>query len=153
MAAKSKSKSTSPAPKALDAVALLKADHKQVKTWFEEFEATNSSKKKAKLAADNYVPDESLTSLIYDTARLDSILSGGVPSVNRATAMHSSNCTNALASVNGWIVPARSRCTASHNHGRTAASTVSRYSLWTGDIGFAIYPWDCLPAGRVSDPR
>jgi hemerythrin superfamily protein len=44
------SRSKSAAPKPMDAVALLKADHKQVKTWFAEFEATNSSKKKAKLA-------------------------------------------------------------------------------------------------------
>ena len=33
-----------------DAVALLKADHKQVKTWFAEFEATKSAKRKQKLA-------------------------------------------------------------------------------------------------------
>ena len=37
--------------KATDAVALLKADHKQVKAWFAEFAATKSSKKKEKLAA------------------------------------------------------------------------------------------------------
>jgi hemerythrin superfamily protein len=50
MAAKSQPRPS--APKAMDAVALLKADHKQVKTWFEEFEATRSSSKKEKLAAD-----------------------------------------------------------------------------------------------------
>jgi hypothetical protein len=33
-----------------DAVALLKADHKQVKDWFEEFESARSEKKKAQLA-------------------------------------------------------------------------------------------------------
>ena len=38
--------------KAPDAVALLKADHKQVKEWFEEFEKTKSSKKKLQLATD-----------------------------------------------------------------------------------------------------
>jgi hemerythrin superfamily protein len=38
--------------KAPDAVALLKADHKQVKEWFEEFENSKSSKKKLQLATD-----------------------------------------------------------------------------------------------------
>jgi hemerythrin superfamily protein len=33
-----------------DAVALLKADHRQVADWFEQFEATKSAKKKQKLA-------------------------------------------------------------------------------------------------------
>lgn len=33
-----------------DAVALLKADHKQVKEWFEEFEGTKSAHKKKMLA-------------------------------------------------------------------------------------------------------
>ena len=33
-----------------DAVALLKADHKQVKTWFEQFEKSRSSDVKQKLA-------------------------------------------------------------------------------------------------------
>jgi hemerythrin superfamily protein len=35
-----------------DAVALLKADHKQVKEWFEDFENTKSSKRKLRLATD-----------------------------------------------------------------------------------------------------
>jgi hemerythrin superfamily protein len=35
-----------------NAVALLKADHKQVKTWFEEFEGSRSAAKKKKLATD-----------------------------------------------------------------------------------------------------
>jgi hypothetical protein len=33
-----------------DAVALLKADHKQVKQWFEQFESSRSANKKQKLA-------------------------------------------------------------------------------------------------------
>jgi hemerythrin superfamily protein len=33
-----------------DAVALLKADHKQVKTWFEQFEKSRSDKVKQQLA-------------------------------------------------------------------------------------------------------
>jgi hypothetical protein len=33
-----------------DAVAMLKADHKQVKDWFEEFEKSRSEKKKQTLA-------------------------------------------------------------------------------------------------------
>ena len=46
-----------PTPKAKpveapDAVTLLKADHKQVKEWFEEFEDATSSKKKHQLATD-----------------------------------------------------------------------------------------------------
>ena len=45
MAAKKK---TAPA----DAVALLKADHKQVKTWFDQFEKSRSDKVKQKLATD-----------------------------------------------------------------------------------------------------
>ena len=40
-----------PPPKKIpDAVALLKADHKQVKEWFEEFENSRSDKKKKLLA-------------------------------------------------------------------------------------------------------
>ncbi len=35
---------------ALNAVALLKADHKQVKDWFEQFEKSRSAKKKKELA-------------------------------------------------------------------------------------------------------
>ena len=38
--------------KTTDAVALLKADHKQVKEWFEEFSAARSSIRKQKLATD-----------------------------------------------------------------------------------------------------
>ena len=45
MAAKKKTAPT-------DAVALLKADHKQVKTWFEQFEKSRSDKVKQKLATD-----------------------------------------------------------------------------------------------------
>lgn len=33
-----------------DAIALLKADHREVEGWFEEFEGTNSDSKKQKLA-------------------------------------------------------------------------------------------------------
>ena len=36
--------------KPVDAVALLKADHKQVKTWFEQFEKSRSAKIKQQLA-------------------------------------------------------------------------------------------------------
>jgi hemerythrin superfamily protein len=36
--------------KVLDAVALLKADHKQVKEWFEQFESSRSAGKKKTLA-------------------------------------------------------------------------------------------------------
>jgi hemerythrin superfamily protein len=38
-------------PKTPDAVALLKADHRQVKEWFEEFEKSRSAKVKQTLAA------------------------------------------------------------------------------------------------------
>ena len=38
-------------PKTPDAVALLKADHRQVKQWFEEFEKSRSAKVKQTLAA------------------------------------------------------------------------------------------------------
>jgi hypothetical protein len=40
----------SKARKTPDAVALLKADHKQVKAWFEAFEGSRSASKKKKLA-------------------------------------------------------------------------------------------------------
>ena len=40
---------TPPPPK--DAIALLKADHRQVEEWFEDFEGTRSADKKQKLAA------------------------------------------------------------------------------------------------------
>ena len=45
--AKSKSRRTSEAP---DAIALLKADHKEVEGWFAEFDKTESGPKKQKLA-------------------------------------------------------------------------------------------------------
>jgi hemerythrin superfamily protein len=38
------------AKKPLDAVALLKADHRQVETWFEQFEKSRSDDKKKRLA-------------------------------------------------------------------------------------------------------
>ena len=46
--AKSKSRPT----KVPDAVALLKADHRQVSDWFEHFESSRSAAKKQKLATD-----------------------------------------------------------------------------------------------------
>jgi hemerythrin superfamily protein len=49
----SNKKSTSKARKAepaMDAIELLKDDHRQVEEWFEEFESTNSSAKKQRLA-------------------------------------------------------------------------------------------------------
>jgi Hemerythrin HHE cation binding domain len=48
MAASSKSKTTN--RKSQDAVALLKADHRQVAEWFEEFEGARSAKRKQDLA-------------------------------------------------------------------------------------------------------
>ena len=50
MASKSKRNSASRA-KSLDAVALLKADHRQVEQWFSQFEKTNSANKKQQLAS------------------------------------------------------------------------------------------------------
>jgi hemerythrin superfamily protein len=50
MASKSKRSSSSRA-KSLDAVALLKADHRQVEQWFSQFEKTNSANKKQQLAS------------------------------------------------------------------------------------------------------
>jgi hemerythrin superfamily protein len=47
-APRSKTKTT----KALDAVALLKADHRQVETWFEEFAGARSATRKKQLASD-----------------------------------------------------------------------------------------------------
>jgi hypothetical protein len=42
----------------------------------------------------------------------------------------------------------RARAFAMHGIGQTKAETKRvgrmRYSLWTGDIGFAVYLWDCL---------
>jgi hemerythrin superfamily protein len=48
MAASTRSKSTN--RKVPDAIALLKADHRQVEQWFEEFESTRSASKKQRLA-------------------------------------------------------------------------------------------------------
>jgi hemerythrin superfamily protein len=45
-----KSKSNRSAVKDLDAVQLLKSDHRQVEEWFEEFEKSRSDAKKQKLA-------------------------------------------------------------------------------------------------------
>jgi hypothetical protein len=42
-----KKRATAPGP---DAIKLLKDDHRQVETWFEEFDNTNSASKKQKLA-------------------------------------------------------------------------------------------------------
>jgi hemerythrin superfamily protein len=48
---KSKSKSTrSAAPKSQDAIALLKADHRQVEEWFEQFEKARDDNRKQTLA-------------------------------------------------------------------------------------------------------
>ncbi len=45
-----------------------------------------------------------------------------------------------------WL--ARARAFAMHGIAQTDAESVRqgrmRYSLWTGDAGFAIYLWDCL---------
>jgi hemerythrin superfamily protein len=50
--AKRKAKKKSPAKRpALDAIGLLKADHRQVEQWFEAFEKTKSTAKKQDLAA------------------------------------------------------------------------------------------------------
>jgi len=51
MASKSKRSSSSSRSKSLDAVALLKADHRQVEQWFSQFEKTNSASKKQQLAS------------------------------------------------------------------------------------------------------
>jgi hemerythrin superfamily protein len=52
MASRSKrSSSSSSKAKALDAVALLKADHRQVEQWFSQFEKTKSAGKKQQLAS------------------------------------------------------------------------------------------------------
>jgi hemerythrin superfamily protein len=50
MATKSRSSSTAKS-KMPDAIALLKADHRQVEDWFSEFDKTNSRSKKQRLAA------------------------------------------------------------------------------------------------------
>jgi hemerythrin superfamily protein len=51
MASKSKRSSSSMRGKPLDAVALLKADHRQVEQWFSQFEKTPSAGKKQQLAS------------------------------------------------------------------------------------------------------
>jgi hypothetical protein len=47
-----------------------------------------------------------------------------------------------------WL--ARARAFAMHGIAQTDADTArygqGRYSLWTGDLGFAIYLWDCINA-------
>jgi len=45
------SKKSTKAPRLQDAVALLKADHRQVEQWFEEFESARSDKRKQELAS------------------------------------------------------------------------------------------------------
>jgi hemerythrin superfamily protein len=49
-AAKSTRSKSRAAPVPRDAVALLKADHRQVEGWFEQFESTRSDERKGKLA-------------------------------------------------------------------------------------------------------
>ena len=51
MTIKSKRSSSSSRSKSLDAIALLKADHRQVEQWFSQFEKTGSANKKQQLAA------------------------------------------------------------------------------------------------------
>jgi hemerythrin superfamily protein len=51
MASRSKRSSSSSKTKPLDAVALLKADHRQVEEWFSQFEKTKSGGKKQQLAS------------------------------------------------------------------------------------------------------
>jgi hemerythrin superfamily protein len=51
MTIKSKRSSSSSRSKSLDAIALLKADHRQVEQWFSQFEKTSSANKKQQLAA------------------------------------------------------------------------------------------------------
>jgi hemerythrin superfamily protein len=51
MVMKSKRSSSSSRAKSLDAVALLKADHRQVEQWFSQFEKTNSAGKKQQLVS------------------------------------------------------------------------------------------------------
>src|SRR5580693_8762699 len=51
MAIKSKRSSSSSRAKSLDAVALLKADHRQVEQWFSQFEKAKSASKKQQLAS------------------------------------------------------------------------------------------------------
>src|SRR6202044_1617752 len=51
MAIKSKRSTSSSRAKSLDAIALLKADHRQVEQWFSQFEKTSSANKKQQLAS------------------------------------------------------------------------------------------------------
>ena len=46
----SRRRSSTAKPKAPDAIELLKADHRQVKEWFSQFDKTESRSKKKKLA-------------------------------------------------------------------------------------------------------
>lgn len=48
--AKRKKASNTRKAQAMDAIALLKADHRQVETWFEQFEKTRSDERKQELA-------------------------------------------------------------------------------------------------------
>ena len=48
--ARAKKATRSAAPRAIDAIALLKADHRQVETWFEQFASSRSDAKKQQLA-------------------------------------------------------------------------------------------------------
>ena len=52
MASKSKRSSTKTRPKKPDAIALLKADHRQAEEWFSKFENARSSSRKQQLADD-----------------------------------------------------------------------------------------------------
>ncbi len=49
---RAKKATRSAAPRATDAIALLKADHRQVETWFEQFASSRSDAKKQQLAQD-----------------------------------------------------------------------------------------------------
>lgn len=51
MASKSKRSSSSSRGKSLDAIALLKADHRQVEQWFSQFAKSNSASRKQQLAS------------------------------------------------------------------------------------------------------
>ena len=66
--------------------------------------------------------------------------------------MHSSSCNERTGDAM-WLE--RARAFAMHAHPTTEADAAHygrmRYSLWTGDPGFAVYLWDCIE-GRARVP-
>src|ERR1700678_2675849 len=81
MASNTRRSSSSSRAKSIDAVALLKADHRQVEQWFSPFEKANSTSRKQRLASsicDAFVVHTSIEEEIFYPAFLEATRDKGM---------------------------------------------------------------------------